>query len=200
MESIETIYNGYKFRSRLEARWAIFFDAVGIKYEYEPEGIRLTTGDWYLPDFYLPQFHCYFEVKRIPKKFLRSELPTEEFGDAIAKISNGAHGSTWAGIIAFGDPYDHYMWIFCQEVNDGSGGSYENPVVFGEDPETGQPMLFAWWDYRDRDFFDSWENYNKIPMRTDCNYMYLDNPFLTNRVIEAELKARQARFEHGEKG
>lgn len=42
----ETRYNGYRFRSRLEARWAVFFDTLGIKYEYEKEGYdfsRLVT-------------------------------------------------------------------------------------------------------------------------------------------------------------
>jgi len=38
IKAIETVYNGYKFRSRLEARWAVFFDALGIEYEYEKEG------------------------------------------------------------------------------------------------------------------------------------------------------------------
>ena len=31
IKAIETIYNGYKFRSRLEARWAVFFDEAGIE-------------------------------------------------------------------------------------------------------------------------------------------------------------------------
>lgn len=62
MTAIETIYNGYRFRSRLEARWAVFFDAGGIKYEYEPEGV--DDGDVkYLPDFYLPEFDLWVEVK-----------------------------------------------------------------------------------------------------------------------------------------
>lgn len=47
---IETIYNGYRFRSRLEARWAVFFDALRVKYEYEPEGYKFD-GALYLPDF-----------------------------------------------------------------------------------------------------------------------------------------------------
>lgn len=51
MKAIETFYNGYRFRSRLEARWAVFFDALGVKYEYEPEGFDLGDGDFYLPDF-----------------------------------------------------------------------------------------------------------------------------------------------------
>ena len=44
IKAIETEYNGYRFRSRLEARWAVFFDAMGIKYEYEPEGFELEDG------------------------------------------------------------------------------------------------------------------------------------------------------------
>lgn len=51
IKPIETIYNGYRFRSRLEARWAVFFDALGVKYEYEPEGFNLGDGLYYLPDF-----------------------------------------------------------------------------------------------------------------------------------------------------
>ena len=51
IKPIETYYNGYRFRSRLEARWAVFFDALGVKYEYEPEGFDLGDGLYYLPDF-----------------------------------------------------------------------------------------------------------------------------------------------------
>lgn len=56
IKAIETKYNGYKFRSRLEARWAVFFDSLGIKYEYESEGYTLSNGQNYLPDFWLPTF------------------------------------------------------------------------------------------------------------------------------------------------
>jgi hypothetical protein len=54
IKPIETVYNGYKFRSRLEARWAVFFDNAGIKYEYEIDGFDCGDAGWYLPDFYLP--------------------------------------------------------------------------------------------------------------------------------------------------
>jgi hypothetical protein len=50
---IETRYAGRLFRSRLEARWAVFFDKLGISWEYEPEGYKLEDGTWYLPDFRL---------------------------------------------------------------------------------------------------------------------------------------------------
>lgn len=63
IKPIETSYNGYRFRSRLEARWAVFFDAAGIKYEYEPEGFKRQNGMCYLPDFYFPEEHMYVEVK-----------------------------------------------------------------------------------------------------------------------------------------
>lgn len=59
---IETVYNGYRFRSRLEARWAVFFDTLEIKYEYEKEGYDLE-GTWYLPDFFLPDLDIFVEIK-----------------------------------------------------------------------------------------------------------------------------------------
>jgi hypothetical protein len=63
IKPIETVYNGYRFRSRLEARWAVFFDALGIEYEYEPEGFELPSGKRYLPDFYLPDDDVWVEIK-----------------------------------------------------------------------------------------------------------------------------------------
>lgn len=63
--AIETIYNGYRFRSRAEARWAVFFDAARIRYQYEPEGLQLSDGTRYLPDFFLPDCKTWFEVKGV---------------------------------------------------------------------------------------------------------------------------------------
>lgn len=56
LQAIETAYKGYRFRSRLEARWAVFFDVLGVRWEYEKEGFRLKPNDLYLPDFWLPDF------------------------------------------------------------------------------------------------------------------------------------------------
>lgn len=52
--AIETRYRGRRFRSRLEARYAVLFDHLGIKWDYEPEGFELKGGFRYLPDFFLP--------------------------------------------------------------------------------------------------------------------------------------------------
>lgn len=63
LKAIETHYKGYRFRSRLEARWAVFFDALGVTYAYEPEGYDLGDGFRYLPDFWLPGHEWYIEIK-----------------------------------------------------------------------------------------------------------------------------------------
>jgi len=63
MKPIETIYKGFRFRSRLEARWAVFYDTLGIKWEYEKEGYDLGKRILYLPDFYIPHLDCWIEIK-----------------------------------------------------------------------------------------------------------------------------------------
>lgn len=55
--AIETRYSGCRFRSRLEARYAVLFDTLKIKWDYEPEGFELAGGRRYLPDFWLPLPH-----------------------------------------------------------------------------------------------------------------------------------------------
>ena len=191
--AIQTEYNGYLFRSRLEARWAVFFDAMGIEYEYEPEGIVLSDGTQYLPDFYLPDFRCYFEVKR------KSIKGTEEEKVVMAKISNGSRTDSWAGIICFGDPMDDDMYIFCQETDDGGGGEYEDQVTIGFHPETHEPFLFAYNDRRERCFFNHFgEDMDFIPMLTTEYGTYKYKDFVNERVFRARKLARQARFEHGE--
>lgn len=62
IKAIPTNYNGIIFRSRLEAKWAFFMDKLGIKYQYELEGYRFNNKN-YLPDFYLPDWEMFVEVK-----------------------------------------------------------------------------------------------------------------------------------------
>jgi hypothetical protein len=59
---IETKYKGCLFRSRTEARWAVFFDAARIEWQYEVQGFDIN-GTRYLPDFWLPRLKCFAEVK-----------------------------------------------------------------------------------------------------------------------------------------
>jgi len=63
IKAIETRYKGYRFRSRLEARWAVALDHMRIKWQYEPEGYNLGDLGCYLPDFLLPELNTYLEIK-----------------------------------------------------------------------------------------------------------------------------------------
>lgn len=57
LKPIQTDLYGHRFRSRLEAKWAVFFETIREKsggrfsWEYEPEGFELPNKQWYLPDF-----------------------------------------------------------------------------------------------------------------------------------------------------
>jgi hypothetical protein len=62
IKAIPTVYSGIKFRSKLEARVAQFFDRAQIKWVYEAEGYDID-GTWYLPDFWLPDLRAFVEVK-----------------------------------------------------------------------------------------------------------------------------------------
>src|SRR5947209_16687637 len=67
MKALDTYYAGYHFRSRTEARWAIFFDTLQIPYRYEAEGYDLD-GVRYLPDFWLPGLDGWVEIKGEPPR------------------------------------------------------------------------------------------------------------------------------------
>lgn len=48
VRAIPTDYNGVRFRSRLEAKWAAFFDRCEWRWDYEP-----SDYEGYIPDFCL---------------------------------------------------------------------------------------------------------------------------------------------------
>ncbi len=62
---LETKYRGVKFRSRLEARWAVFFNEIGLAWQYEPDAFPISKEppSAYLPDFFLPDLNLFWEVK-----------------------------------------------------------------------------------------------------------------------------------------
>jgi hypothetical protein len=63
MQAIQTQYAGCKFRSRVEARWAVLMDSLGVSWEYEKEGFNLGVDGLYLPDFWIPAQECWLEIK-----------------------------------------------------------------------------------------------------------------------------------------
>jgi hypothetical protein len=79
IKPIQTRYKGCHFRSRLEARWAVFFDAVGLKWEYEAEGYDLGDGVLYLPDFKIPSIDKVIEIKPAGQKGIFCPTDTYKF-------------------------------------------------------------------------------------------------------------------------
>jgi len=75
-ESVATEYNGTLFRSRLEARWAVFLTEAGIEFDYERYLIRARNGTYQgVPDFTLPGRLPFFaEVKGFAPPFIFNRL------------------------------------------------------------------------------------------------------------------------------
>lgn len=80
---IENEYKGYKFRSRLEARWAVFFEEMGFEWRY----LKPKKVEAYLPDFFLPERNTWIEIsQKTPKaEDLRKY---EAFAERQLKINN----------------------------------------------------------------------------------------------------------------
>jgi hypothetical protein len=98
IKAIQTHYKGYKFRSRLEARWAVFMDFVKVKWEYEVQGFVLSSGRPYLPDFWLPELSTWLEIK--PWK---SDTPWPTEGSVEEEFQNSPPEGTRV-VILFGSP------------------------------------------------------------------------------------------------
>lgn len=71
--ALPTEYHGVTYRSQTEARWAVFFNALGVQFSYEPETISLSSGAKYLPDFFIKDFNAYFEVKPSSEEIVTEE-------------------------------------------------------------------------------------------------------------------------------
>jgi hypothetical protein len=201
MEPIQTKYKGYRFRSRLEARWAVFFDALDLEWIYEPEGFKLEDGTYYLPDFKVLtpyQFSHWYEIK--PRgvteddKFdqfkddLRGTVsgpPQRRFphllsGDPRAIIFDGS----WGVCPRCGGVVDHVEGIppgevYCMPCDHttpcGRNGEWQEGVLTRCRPYKGHLLLQR---YDGPDYTDKYKRLLK----------------------NATRKARSARFEHGQKG
>jgi hypothetical protein len=220
IKPIETIYNGYRFRSRLEARWAVFFDALGIRYEYEPEGFVLENGKSYLPDFFLPELKTYVEIK--PAKTM--ELPhydgmTEFENPKYAYATAAFTQADFAFLIAQGDPYDAFShktgstdlfyigeclnYYLAKTDKDGNIYKCEDGTICNECkrykiPYHDKPVCIVLMDDG-----PAWVGADNPIFRCSIPYSVMrDNPEIftssAKNFIEALHKARQARFEHGE--
>lgn len=196
IKAIETEYNGYRFRSRTEARWACFFDALGVRWEYEPEGFDLTEAyqdytirnqDYrmltqlkkgerllYLPDFYLPQQKRYVEIK--------------PYG-----------GRQWWG--------DGYPLLY-EKICDLLGGWLVHGIPGTRDEETYEICTSGdtdyWFGYCPKcgaftAGFCAWAE-RICENHAQCGYHRKADLSCTPPMLAAIQSARSARFEHGERG
>lgn len=95
IKSLPSYWKGTVFRSRIEARWAVFFDVIKLRWEYEPEGFVLDDGTWYLPDFWLPEMKRWVEVK--------PEIGATD--SERAKIEGLVKGSGYGCLLLSGSPW-----------------------------------------------------------------------------------------------
>lgn len=218
IKPIETIYNGYRFRSRLEARWAVFFDALGIKYEYEKEGYELESGR-YLPDFWVSDLEYHIEIK--PSFDAITDLDVErwqefapmglhilvgspvlpkihmdEDGSQVAKI-DGPMAITYfkktiQGERPDGVYADFRPWVWQERLTDGTVLLWP---AFAFEPILSPEIEQICMERKALVFV--------MPNKKGGTINFAVNPGATKahdtpRLIEAYNSARQARFEHGE--
>lgn len=176
--AIETSYQGYRFRSRLEARWAVAFDALDIRWEYEIEGFRLDDGRSYLPDFYLPKLDAFVEIKP------NAMRPEEEAVARGLAIGSGKRVFGFCGEIPWPDTFGWLRDGARLFLPDGTEDSGYFLTLCGYCAAPGIEYDGRWG-------------------RIDCGcYGKLDRDAdhgLSPKVIAAYLSARSARFEHGQK-
>lgn len=123
--AIETFYNHYYFRSRLEARWALALDALEIRYDYEPEGFQLADGSFYLPDFWLPQVKMWAEVKPNDE---RDRVVIE--AEALKKCWRLAVESQYPVLILDGPPRHTNYWAIWPERLETVGWDWNDVDLF----------------------------------------------------------------------
>lgn len=197
IKPIETSFMGYRFRSRLEARWAVFFQTLGVEFEYEPEGFDLGDDVKYLPDFRLRDVLIYKA-----DKYVIGDLFVEVKGiltsSDIVKIERFS-GGCYEVMKGDGVGRDHWE---CERplliVGDIPLDRYDLEIRHEED------FFFYSFSYIDDD------NCLAIPTVKDGRFCLLDRDYWTvdrdcwvdgvEATEKAFQAARGARFEHGENG
>lgn len=208
IKAIETEYKGYRFRSRLEARWAVFFDAIGMEFQYEHQGYEKEIYEGkvyrYLPDFYLPSLKMHAEVKGDPHWnekeghdfgwFLDYDCPLPHFTDSKYEHPGG--------LILLGEVPHIQFGVVCHPIIRHYKGLHRDFISFDGGNRIRQEdavWLMRFDDLNDFVFSGTWdgttgdclEYFDQRPMAIETKRAHRD-------VVEAYIKARQARFEFGE--
>jgi hypothetical protein len=210
--AIETRYAGHHFRSRLEARWAVFFDHLKVKWQYESQGFQNEAGDRYLPDFYLPESETWVEVKgdrhalvddaARMSRLLASGSPLPGMNQSLG---------TSRGLILLGNiPADIEQSVWMHPViQQGHGALYRNWGCFValKTPATGSergqwyPMSTSEEGINIGFFYDI----DLVEISADDHWLVEEKRLRDcvrpmTRTLSAYTAARTARFEHGQSG
>jgi hypothetical protein len=177
----------------------VFFDALGLKWEYEPEGFVLPSGKHYLPDFRVTirgVVH-WFEIKPgdqgendLFTEFMAAS-PHEWCGAVLNDIPDPQHvkktqGQYYEGI-GSDRPFMH--WGGGEGADeDGGGGGWDNNYRFCVCEKCG--AVGFKFDGRSARIGCGCD----IHKDSDKNYTP-DHP----KIVSAFAKARAARFEHDER-
>lgn len=194
-KAIQTNWAGCTFRSRAEARVAVFLQQLGLRWQYEPQGFMVGAPPKrpYLPDFYVSDIGLWLEIK--PRNADRAGRDIEaemglwqDFAAEVATEWDHDKAAMWVGDIP--DPalvdregppranswYDdgivilgdwHYAWCACP-----TGQHFDiQPLARGGLIECGCPRI------------------------SDGRFRSGNYPL----ILSAYSAARTARFEHGEK-
>jgi hypothetical protein len=201
IKAIETVYAGHRFRSRLEARWAVFFDSMGIRWLYENQGYQLAdrlgvldTDETinYLPDFWLPDFNLHAEVKG---SLTREELArTLTVAAALSSPGGGCGGgndTVLLGPIPEPDRRSRYPYRLHLHKGDLIASPFWASLEY--QPEDGTCPAYG---------------YNSMTIAADTGEIWKTGQKLLSgypdkvgdQWAEGYRAARAARFEHGQRG
>lgn len=200
-KAIETTYKGYRFRSRLEARWAVFFETMGYIWRYEHEGYE-RGGKRYLPDFEIddgPERTFFVEVKGDPRALIKDHERFVELLDWGGCLPNfdDCYDTKATGLLLLGEiPDAELRPTHFHSMIQHHEGLHRRWFTFG--PKThvinqaDENWLSALCNIHPEHCIegdpDKWLVESRAFPGTRC---YLD-------VRDAYVAARKARFEHGE--
>ena len=175
LKPIETRAYGHRFRSRLEAHWAVAFTEASIWWRYEPEGFDLGEAGLYLPDFWLPQVSMWAEVK--PDRPTHGEL---------RKVAALANSSGHSCLLLIGPPAAVAYWAVTPHDNPDAWEISCGGILAGS--VDCSPFAFSYHLAEGRFYENCGVGSDSFPMPIHWGSQ-------GDKAVDAALSAR---FEHGE--
>jgi hypothetical protein len=114
IKALPSFYAGVKFRSRLEARWARYFDLIGVEWEYEPEGYELPSGN------YCPDFFCKFRSSRAGSTSFFVEVKPDDIGQRMVqqKLMELCQMTSEQVVCVVGNPVMKEYWCCEKDIDE----------------------------------------------------------------------------------